>query len=249
MRSELRLRDLHASYGKKEVLCGISITAEPGKVLAVIGPNGAGKSTLMRVTAGFLALKAGGVWLGDQEVTHLPPHRRVNIGLSCSMQGGRVFPSLTVREHLEMSAARGGGQDARARILALFPNLHSLLERRAGLLSGGERQSLALAVSLARRPRALLLDEPSAGLAPRLVQHTFELLRELSRRWEIGILLIEQDVENALSIADRAVALVAGTVAMQTDQPRSWLLHGEIERLFLARVAGDTYRPNPKEML
>ncbi|MEO1075503.1 MAG: ABC transporter ATP-binding protein [Bacteroidota bacterium] len=242
MIGSLHFENVHAGYGKKDVLRDLTLIVSPSEVVALIGPNGAGKSTALRVAAGFLAPAQGRVWLGGQDVTQAPAHARVTLGLAYSMQGGRVFQSLTVQEHFAMGAsvANGVRHINQKAVLDLFPNLYPLLDRRAGLLSGGERQALALAIALYRRPHVLLLDEPSAGLAPGLTRDLLEQVLQLSRTQGIGVLLVEQDVDTALMIADRAVALVAGKVALETDKPKTWLASSELESLFFGRTESES---------
>jgi branched-chain amino acid transport system ATP-binding protein len=235
---ELRLDDIHAGYGKKEVLRGISLRARRGEIVAIVGPNGSGKSTLLKVVAGFLIPSDGRVLIKESDATTLAPHDRVKLGVTYFMQGGRVFPNLTVKENIEMGAITiSPNENERVKnieeVLEVFPNLRSLFGRRAGLLSGGERQALALSMLLVRRPRLLLLDEPSAGLSPKLVQDILGKVRELSSAWDTTVLLVEQNIHEALIICDRALALVNGGVALQTKQPKQWLTDGRLERLFL----------------
>lgn len=234
--SLLAVRDIHAGYGKKEILRGISLTANQGELLAIIGPNGAGKSTLLKVIAGFLRPVSGAVTLDGEDVTQLAPHERVRLGIGYFMQGGRVFPSLTVDENLAMGAAaraRGSAPAEEEQILEVFPKLREMRGRRAGLLSGGERQSLALAMVLVRRPRVLLLDEPSAGLSPLLARQMLDTVKRIAQNWALTVLMVEQNVRGALGIADRVCAIADGDVAAQTDVPQQWVAAGYLERLFL----------------
>ena len=237
----IRLENIHAGYGKKEVLRSISLSAGQGELVSLIGPNGSGKSTLLKVIAGFLIPTQGQVWFGDQEITALAPHRRVKLGLAYFMQGGRVFPNLTARENLAIATAvlpQEERDENIATVLSLFPKLESLSGRRAGLLSGGERQALALALLFVRRPRLLLLDEPSAGLSPKLVRDMLSRINELSRAWKTSVLLVEQNVREALNISDRALALVNGRISLETSQPKDWLTSGELVSLFMGHGPG-----------
>jgi branched-chain amino acid transport system ATP-binding protein len=238
---ELRLEGIHAGYGKKEVLRGVSVHALRGEMIAVVGPNGSGKSTLLKVIAGFLAPASGRVCFDGQEITPLEPHRRVRLGIAYLMQGGRTFPNLTVRENLDVGAVTLRPETRAENIalaLDLFPNLRNLINRRAGLLSGGERQALALAMLLIRRPRLLLLDEPSAGLSPKLARDMLGKVRELSDMLGATVLLVEQNIQEALSISERALALVNGSLALETERPAEWLTSGELEQLFLGHKQG-----------
>lgn len=234
--SSLGLEHIDAAYHKKVVLRDVSLDVVPDEIVALIGPNGAGKSTVLKVAAGLLAPQNGRVLLKDHDITALPPHERVDHGLAYCIQGGRVFPSLTTKENLAMGGEVlppdecAEGIDA---VLEVFPILKDLLDRRADVLSGGERQALALGMVLVRRPQVLLLDEPSAGLAPRLVRDLLDTVRVLNEEWDLSIVLVEQNVRAALRIAHRAVALEDGTVARKTEKPNTWLDGNEMESLFL----------------
>lgn len=233
---EIRVRDILAGYGKKEVLRGISLDVAKGELLALIGPNGSGKSTFLKVLAGFLLPTCGEVWFDHQNITRMAPDRRVKTGLRYFMQGGRVFPNLTVKENLEMGAITVPATEKDEKIAAvieLFPHLENLLSRRSGSLSGGERQALALAMLLITRPRLLLLDEPSAGLSPLLTEAMMRKVHELTRMWGITVVLVEQNIRQALSICDRAILLANGNVVLETNQPTNWLASNELEQFFL----------------
>ena len=236
--SEIRVEKIHAAYRKKEVLRGVSLSSEAGKIIAVIGPNGAGKSTLLKVIAGFLKPLSGRVWIGDKEMTTIAVHKRVAFGLAYCMQGGRVFPNLTVEENLELGAMAVASEErknVKSVAFEIFPKLNELLDKRAGLLSGGERQALALSMVLVRRPSLLLLDEPSAGLSPKLVQDMLDKVHGINKAWGTTVLLVEQNVREALSISHRAVALVNGEIALETYEPKEWLTDGKLEQLFLGQ--------------
>lgn len=237
--NELRMENIRAAYRKKEVLRGISLAVKPGEIVALIGPNGAGKSTLLKVAAGFLKPLEGHVWLGDREVTALKPHERVGLGLAYFMQGGKVFPSLTVEENLELGVMKLSSEEKEksiSTVLEIFTNLRNMLDKRAGLLSGGERQALALAMILVQNPKIILLDEPSAGLAPKLAQDILSKVKELNQRLGITVLLVEQRVREALQVAHRALALINGTLAAETDEPACWLNEGALDSFFFGRA-------------
>lgn len=239
--NELRIENIHAAYSKKEVLRGVSLSVKQGEIVALIGPNGAGKSTLLKVIAGFLKPLQGNLWLDSKEITSLAAHERVGQGIAYFMQGGKVFPNLTVAENLEMGLATLSSQskkDGISAVLEIFSNLKNLLSRRAGLLSGGERQALALAMVLVRRPHLLLADEPSVGLSPKLVHTMLEKIQELNKSWNTTILLVEQNIREALSVAQRAMALVNGELALETERPDEWLTNGQLEQLFLEHKQG-----------
>jgi len=237
--NELRAENIFAAYRKKEVLRGVSLTLKQGETVALIGPNGAGKSTLVKVIAGFLMPQNGSVWVNGTEVTALLPHERVRLGIAYFMQGGKVFPNLTTLENIEMGSMSLSSHERTKKIrsvLEVFPNLKDLFEKRAGLLSGGERQSLALAMVLVKHPNVLLLDEPSAGLSPKLVQEILARVIQLNVTWGTTILLVEQNVREALKISNRALALVNGEVVLETGEPQAWLAKGQLDQLFLGRA-------------
>lgn len=235
------LEGIDAGYGKKKILHGLSLAVEAGEIVTLIGANGAGKSTLLKVAMGLLKPWQGSVWLNGHDNTYLPVHERARRGLSYLMQGGPVFPSLTVQDNIEMGALTVPPSQRVQTIndvLELFPMLRERLSTRAGLLSGGQRQALALTMVLAQRPRVLLLDEPSAGLAPKLARETLLKVREANEHFGITVLLVEQRVREALEIAHRAVALVNGAVAAETYTPQEWLQDGVMDAHFF----GDSQR-------
>ncbi len=239
--SELRTENIFAAYRKKEVLRGVSLFVRQGEIVALIGPNGAGKSTLLKVIAGFLKPLSGNVWVDSRDISSLPPHERAGLGIAYFMQGGKVFPNLTVFENFEMGSVTLPPKDRNEKVSAVFEvftNLKDMLYRRAGLLSGGERQSLALAMVLVKQPPILLLDEPSLGLSPKLVQDMLAKVRELNKMWQTTILLVEQNVRQALDIAHHALTLVNGEVALETDKPKVWLAEGHLDSLFLGGKFG-----------
>ena len=234
----LEIEGIKASYGKKEVLRGLSFSLKKGEILAIIGPNGAGKSTLLKVISGFLEPTEGKVMFEGKDITAIPAHRRSDLGMGYFMQGGKVFPSLTVRENLELG---GMGLDTETRknriesVLGIFYNLNSLLERRAGLLSGGERQAVAMAMMLIRNPKLLLLDEPSAGLSPRIAGDMLGRIKEINEKWGTSIIVVEQNVGQALEIAHRVLVLVSGQISLESNNTD--ILAGEnLEAIFLGKI-------------
>ena len=238
----LQIDNVVAGYGKKEVLRGVSVSVRSGELLALIGPNGSGKSTLLKVACGALKPRSGNVMLAGQSVTATALHKRVRLGLSYFTQGGPVFPSLTVAENIRVAAAgtrRLPFDDALDLVLSTFPVLADRLKIRAGLLSGGQRQMLALGMVLVHRPQVLLLDEPSAGLSPGLAREIMATVRTLG----ITIVLVEQRVREALEIADRAIILVNGKLAAETDEPQDWLTDGAIEPFFFGGSSRQTPVP------
>lgn len=202
----LFVENLHAAYLRKEILRGTTLAARPGEVVCLVGANGAGKSTLLRVVAGLLPVRAGRVFLFGTEMTSLSSRERVVRGLGYLLQDGAVFPMLTTRENLAVAAAPGNGRAIATVIdeaLGAFPSLSPYLTRRAGLLSGGERRILSIAMILASRPRALLLDEPSAGLAPALAGPALDRLLGYARSVSAPCLLVEQNLRLGIERSDK----------------------------------------------
>ena len=233
---ELELVNLRAGYGKLEIIRGISVNILRGQVVSIIGPNGAGKSTLLKVIAGLLAPLSGQVYLRGEDISALRPHERVGEGVAYLMQGGRVFPSLSVRENLEMGSLNIPTRQRNAvisEVVDIFPALKPFSGKWAGLLSGGERQTLALAMLLVKRPSLLLLDEPSAGLSPKLVRHILDKVAEIHKVSGITVLLAEQNVKEALAFAHRVIALRNGIIWGETASPQEWLSNNQLEELFL----------------
>lgn len=232
----LKVIEVSAGYGKKEIIRNISLEVQQGSILAIIGPNGAGKSTLLKVLAGFLKPRTGKICFNDQEITYYSSYARVRSGIAFFWQGGRIFPSLSVLQNLQMGAAIVKQKDYRRnleQILDLFPKLKNMLHKRAGLLSGGERQALALSMTLISRPKVLLLDEPSAGLSPKLVQESINRIKSINDMWNITVLMVEQNVKSALHTADNAIVLKDGSLALKTGNPENLLNSDKLEQLFL----------------
>jgi branched-chain amino acid transport system ATP-binding protein len=211
----LSVENIYASYYKKEILHGVSISVSNGEIVSLIGPNGAGKSTLLKVIIGTLAPQEGNVHFLDEDVTNFAPHLRVKKGIGYLIQGGEVFRNLTVLENLELGGFDLPKSDYKERldeVFGLFPILAGMKSRRAGLLSGGERQALALGIVLMRRPKLLLLDEPSAGLAPSLVKQIIAKIQRINTDFGISILLVEQNIGEALKISERVYLLKNGEI-------------------------------------
>ena len=217
----LEVRDLRVSYGQVEAVRGISLSVLPGEIVALIGPNGAGKSSALNAIAGLLRPAGGSVLLEGRELSGAPSHFAVSAGMVLVPEGRAILQSMSVHENLVVGAeARpwpGGRDQARAAIdaqLSRFPSLQRRLRAPAGALSGGEQQMLAIARGLLARPRILLLDEPSMGLAPLLVRQIFEIVREIHQEGTT-ILLVEQNARMALQVAQKAYVLERGEVALQ----------------------------------
>ncbi|WP_327038170.1 urea ABC transporter ATP-binding subunit UrtE [Micromonospora maris] len=208
-----RLRGVHAGYGRSRVLHGVDVQVPGDGVATVLGHNGAGKSTLLRVAAGLLRPTAGQVEWGGEDITRLAPHQRVARGIAYVPQGQQCFPHLTAAENLRLVAdGRRDGAAATAEVLDLFPALQPLLRRRAGLLSGGQRQQLAIARALITRPRLLMLDEPTEGIQPSVVAEIQDRIVALIAQTGFSVLLVEQHLGFALRVADRYHVLESGRV-------------------------------------
>jgi branched-chain amino acid transport system ATP-binding protein len=214
----LEAAEIRAGYGHLEVLHGVSISVAPGEFVALLGANGAGKSTLLRVCSGQLRPRSGAVRFAGADLAGTAAHRVARLGLGYAMEGRRVFERQTVAANLELGAYPLGGRNRRTahlfdRVYELFPVLAGKSGRMASTLSGGERQMLAIAQALMTDPKLVVLDEPSAGLAPRLIADVFAALARL-RAGGLAMLLAEQTVEQALGLCDRGYVLEAGTVAL-----------------------------------
>lgn len=212
----LEVESLVAGYGKKQVLGGVSLGVRRGEIVAVIGHNGAGKSTLLKTIFGMIPLWKGQVRYDDQPIKAPEPWSMICAGMTYVPQGNRVFGDLTVRENLEVAgvtAARQVRREGIGRALTQYPVLKARLKQRAASLSGGEKQMLALAMSLVLSPRVILLDEPSLGLAPPLATEALGRIRAISREHGVSILIVEQKVREVLKIADRVCVIRTGTVS------------------------------------
>jgi branched-chain amino acid transport system ATP-binding protein len=213
----LELEDLRAGYGNIEALHGISLSVGEGEIVTLIGANGAGKTTTLMTISGCVRARTGAIRFRGRDISGLPPHEIVALGLVQSPEGRKIFPRLSVAENLEMGAFTRRDPDGIAadqnRVFELFPILGERRRQPGGTLSGGEQQMLAIARALMARPRLLLLDEPSLGLAPLVVSRIFEVIRELNREGAT-ILLVEQNAQMALKAAHRGYVLETGTIAM-----------------------------------
>jgi branched-chain amino acid transport system ATP-binding protein len=212
----LRIVDVYAGYGPLRVLWGIHLEVHAGELVALVGANGAGKTTLLRVVSGLLPPEAGALWWGDRRLDGLSPAAIVRLGISHVPEGRHIFPGLTVADNLRLGAAMLPQAWARLResldwVYGLFPRLRERLDQRAGTLSGGEQQMLAIARSLMSRPKLLLVDEPSLGLAPIVARQVFRTLEAVNREG-VAVLLVEQDVRASLSMAHRGYVLENGRI-------------------------------------
>jgi branched-chain amino acid transport system ATP-binding protein len=230
----LEVEDLRVDYGAVRAIHGVSLSVAAGEVVALLGANGAGKSTMLRTISGLVRPRAGRIKLAGEPIQRLAPARIVRLGIGHCPEGRRVFGSLTVAENLRLGATaraeRQGIAEDREHMFALFPILKERLHQSAGTLSGGEQQMLALARALMARPRVLLLDEPSLGLAPLLVQQIFRTLGELKRAG-VTMLLVEQNIHGALDLADHAYVLRTGEIGLAGSAAE---LKADYERLAAA---------------
>jgi len=213
----LRLAGVTAFYGAIQALKSVYLEVNEGEIVALIGANGAGKSTLMMTVCGNPRARGGRITYAGQDITHLPTHEIMRRSIAVAPEGRRIFARMTVRENLLMGAQAIGLADTDAqlrRVFALFPRLEERLNQRGGTLSGGEQQMLAIGRALMSRPRLLLLDEPSLGLAPLIVRQIFAAIRELNRDTGLTVLLVEQNAFQALRLAHRGYVLVNGAITM-----------------------------------
>ena len=231
----LEVRDLVVHYGAVQALKGVSVRAEAGEIVTLIGANGAGKTTLLRTLSGLLPVRSGEILFEGKSLLRIPAHDIVALGIAQSPEGRMVFANLSVEDNLELGAYRRKDRAAiRADRDAVYQQFPRLLERRrqsAGTLSGGEQQMLAIGRALMARPRLLLLDEPSLGLAPLLVREIFRTIRDINQRG-VTVLLVEQNAHMALSIAGRGYVLETGRVKIEDAAPRL-LLNEDVKRAYL----------------
>jgi len=211
----LELRKIDAGYGTFQALFGVDLEVRAGEAVGVVGPNGAGKTTLMRVISGLIRPRSGSVTMQGTNVLATPAHRIVSLGIAHVPENRRLFPALTVEDNLKMGAfmpeARAKHDQRLAFVFDLFPRLKERRHQLAGTMSGGEQQMCAIGRALMSEPKLLLLDEPSAGLAPVVVQQVFELVKRI-RENGLTVLIVEQNVQQVLKVVDRAYLLEAGTI-------------------------------------
>jgi branched-chain amino acid transport system ATP-binding protein len=217
----LDVRDIHTYYGDSYVLQGISLRMENRQVVGILGRNGMGKTTLIRSIVGFTPPRQGRILFKDRDITGWPSNRAVALGLGLVPQGRRVFPSLTVAENLAVAARANGGSWTVDRVMDLFPRLKERAANRAGKLSGGEQQMLAIARALMTNPDLLLMDEPTEGLAPLLVREVGRVIENLKSQG-LSILLVEQNLPLALRVADHVHVLSRGRIVHSSAPPALW---------------------------
>ncbi|MFO0994470.1 MAG: ABC transporter ATP-binding protein [Hyphomicrobiales bacterium] len=213
----LTVRGVETFYGKIQALKGVDIDVAKGEIVALIGSNGAGKSTLMMTICGTPRARAGTIRFGDNDITQMPTHQIIRLGMAQSPEGRRIFPRMTVIENLQMGAAVSDPShfdEDLQNVFKMFPILEKRQTQRGGTLSGGEQQMLAIARALMARPRLLLLDEPSLGLAPLIVKQIFSVIRELNANQGLTVFLVEQNAYHALKLAHRGYVMVNGRITM-----------------------------------
>ena len=235
MSALLSMRGVHTFYGRVEALKGVDIDVDDGEIVTLIGANGAGKSTLMMTICGNPRARGGSIHFAGRDITDLPTHEIARLKLAQAPEGRRIFSRMTVLENLQMGATTGDSATFDAdleRVLALFPRLKERLDQRGGTLSGGEQQMLAIARALMSRPRLLLLDEPSLGLAPLIVRQIFDAIKTLNSREGLTVFLVEQNAFHALRLANRGYVMVNGRITL-SGSGRELLDHPDIKAAYL----------------
>jgi branched-chain amino acid transport system ATP-binding protein len=230
----LEVTDIHSFYGNIEALKGVSLTVEEGEIVTLIGSNGAGKSTTLRSISGLTPPRSGSIKFDGKELGETPPQEIVARGISLSPEGRRCFPRMTVRENLELGAYLRRDANIEgdlARVYDLFPRLKEREKQKAGTMSGGEQQMLAIGRALMAEPRLLLLDEPGMGLAPILVERIYETIREINQQGTT-ILLVEQNANSALEVSNRGYVLETGVVAL-ADKSEALRTNPEVQKAYL----------------
>lgn len=252
----LKIEGVEAGYGKFHVLFGVDLEVKAGEIVVLLGPNGAGKSTLLNSVVGMADVYSGRIVLMGQEITGRPPHEVTKMGVAYVMQSPNnfgtpnIFGELTVYENLVAASAgipRGEAQRRIEEVFEIFPKLRELRDRKGKFLSGGERQMLAIGLGLMKKPKLLMLDEPTAGLAPKLVSDFFLAIRDIRDKLGISVLLVEQNAKKALEIGDRAYVLVTGRIKYSGDAKS--LSEDKLAELFLGAETGGetrTYADTPR---
>ena len=240
----LEISDLRVHYGKIEAIKGISFTVNEGEIVTLIGANGAGKTTTLKTISGLRKVSSGSIRFDGQDISTLAAHKRVELGISQAPEGRGIFPGMTVLENLEIGKFHRKNRKAEMaedleKVYTLFPRLKERLSQAGGTLSGGEQQMLAIGRSLMARPKVLLLDEPSMGLAPQMVANIFRIITEINKQG-VTILLVEQNAQQALQRADRAYVLETGVITKSA--PARELLHDpHVKSAYLGTGAGEIY--------
>jgi branched-chain amino acid transport system ATP-binding protein len=231
----LTISGVHTSYGHIEALRGVDIQVDAGEIVTLIGANGAGKSTLLMTICGNPRARSGRILLEGEDITRLPTYEIMRRGLAHAPEGRRIFPRMTVLENLQMGAVTAQPEhfaEDLSRVFALFPILEQRQGQRGGTLSGGEQQMLAIARALMSRPRLLLLDEPSLGLAPMIVKQIFDVIRDINQRERVTVFLVEQNAFHALRLAHRGYVMVNGRITL-SGAGRDLLADPEVRAAYL----------------
>ncbi|HNT59602.1 MAG TPA: ABC transporter ATP-binding protein [Rectinema sp.] len=232
----LELKDVRTFYGNIQALKGVSISVEEGEIVTLIGANGAGKTTTLMSICGIVPIRSGEILLDCQDISRMSPHKIVQRGVSQVPEGRRIFPQLTVSENLDMGAFlrndREGIKRNMEEVFTIFPRLAERRNQLGGTLSGGEQQMLAISRALMANPRLLLLDEPSLGLAPLIVQNIFEVIQKINKERNTTILLVEQNANMALKIANKGYVMQNGLIKI-TDTAADLLKNQEVRRAYL----------------
>lgn len=240
----LEIKDLHVHYGKIEAIKGISVTVNQGEIVTLIGANGAGKTTTLKTISGLRPVSSGSITFDGQDISKMAAHDRVSLGISQAPEGRGIFPGMTVLENLEMGKyhlkkkGKEQGEDLE-KIYTLFPRLKERAKQAGGTLSGGEQQMLAIGRALMARPKVLLLDEPSMGLAPQMIANIFRIITEINKQG-VTILLVEQNAQQALQRADRAYVLETGSITKEA-KARDLLDDPHVKSAYLGTGAHEIY--------
>jgi branched-chain amino acid transport system ATP-binding protein len=242
----LELDDVHVHYGKIEAIRGISVEVDEGEIVTLIGANGAGKSTTLKTISGLRSVSQGEIRFNGQVITRMPGYKRVLAGIGQAPEGRGIFPGMTVVENLNMGAYARKGDSSKelAEVYDLFPRLAERKRQAGGTLSGGEQQMLAIGRALMSKPKVLLLDEPSMGLAPLLVNQIFSIIEEINRRGTT-ILLVEQNAQQALRVAHRAYVIETGQI-VKTAPAADLLTDPEVKAAYLGGDLGPEAPPPPR---
>ncbi len=232
MKEVLRVENVNAGYGELHILFDVNARVYEGHITTVVGPNGSGKSTFLKTIFGLSTIYSGSIRYNGEDITSLPPHEKTKLGIAYLPQTDNVFVNLSVEENLKIAGYTLESDEVDERIalaLEVFPELKKHLKRKAGHLSGGERQFLAIATALVRKSKLLMLDEPTAQLSPKFAETIFTKVQELRKKFGLTILLVEQNVKRALEISDRAYMLISGRVIFE-GSARDLLSHEKFEK-------------------
>jgi branched-chain amino acid transport system ATP-binding protein len=235
--SFLKLEDVHVSYGNIKAVKGVNIDINEGEIIALIGSNGAGKTTLMNTISGLLKPVKGKIYFKDEDITSKSPESIVKMGIGMSPEGRQIFPMLTVLENLELGGytkSKAENAETLKQVFELFPRLKEREKQYAGTLSGGEQQMLAIGRAMMTKPKLLLLDEPSMGLAPLLVLSIFKLIKQINKLGTT-ILLVEQNAQMALKIADRGYVIETGNIVL-SDSTKNLLTNNKVKDAYLGNL-------------